>query len=115
MIFISKYLVPKPYLGITIWPFVFLRTAVLKEHTVLINHEGIHLKQQLELLIVPFFVWYFVEFLFWFYQYKSWQLAYRNSSFEKEAYANETNFQYLNTRPFWGFLNKIQTKTEADA
>ena len=64
MVFISKYLVPKGYSGITLYPFVFLKTKTMKHDTVLLNHEKIHLKQQLELLILPFYLWYVLEFVF---------------------------------------------------
>ena len=99
MIVISKYIVPKGYLGITIFPFMFLNTKALKENRVLINHEKIHLRQQLELLIIPFFIIYVFEFLVRLIQYRNWHLAYRNISFEREAYKNETNLDYLKTRP----------------
>ena len=56
MILISKYLVPRGYVGITLFPFVILKKRHLKENNVLLNHENIHLKQQIELLVVPFFV-----------------------------------------------------------
>jgi hypothetical protein len=29
---------------------------------VFVNHEKIHLRQQLELLVLPFYVWYIIEF-----------------------------------------------------
>ena len=63
MILISKYVVPKGYTGITIFPFIFLKYQALKGNKVLINHEKIHLRQQLELLIIPFFLVYGIEFL----------------------------------------------------
>ena len=107
MIFVSKYLVPKGYLGFACFPFVFLKWRKLKEDTVLINHEKIHLKQQLELLIIPFYVVYAIEFLIRLLQYKQWHLAYRNISFEREAYANELHLGYLKQRPFWNFLKYI--------
>ncbi|WP_147678429.1 hypothetical protein [Algibacter pacificus] len=107
MIFISKYLVPKGYAGITIFPFVFLKKRTLKADKVLLNHERIHLKQQLELLIVPFYIWYVLEFLYGLMRYKKWHLAYRNISFEKEAYLNEKDLQYLNQRLFWSFLKYL--------
>jgi len=107
MIFISKYLVPKGYAGITIFPFVFLKSSTLKANKVLLNHENIHLKQQLELLILPFYIWYAVEFLYRLMLCKNWHLAYRSISFEKEAYSNETNLQYLKGRPFWRFLKYL--------
>lgn len=107
MIFISKYLVPKGYTGITIFPFVFLKTKQLRGNQVLINHEKIHLKQQLELLIVPFYVFYVFEFLIRLLQYKKWQLAYKNISFEREAYGNQNNLEYLKNRKIWSFLKYL--------
>lgn len=104
MIFFSKYLVPKGYTGITIFPFVFLKYKNLKDDVVLINHESIHLRQQLELLILPFYVIYFLEFLMRLIQYRNWYKAYRNISFEREAYYNEANLDYLKNRKVWSFL-----------
>ncbi len=98
-------MVPKGYLGLTIFPFMFLKFQGLKENKVLINHEKIHLRQQLELLIVPFFILYIVEFSIRLIKYKNWQLAYRNISFEREAYKNEKNLDYLNSRPLFAFVN----------
>lgn len=107
MILISKYLVPKGYTGLTIYPFVFLKYHRLKTDIVLINHERIHLQQQLELLVVPFYLLYLVEFLIRLVQYRGWKKAYRNISFERECYLNESNFDYLKTRKRWTFLKYI--------
>lgn len=107
MIFISKFLVPKGYSGLTIFPFVFLKYNHLKLNKSLLNHERIHLKQQIELLIIPFYLFYFFEFLIRLFQYKNWHKAYRNISFEREAYQNESNLYYLKQRPFWAFLNYL--------
>lgn len=104
MILISKFLIPKGYAGLTIYPFVFLKYASSKDDKVLINHEKIHLKQQLELLIIPFYIIYFFEFLLRLVYYRNWYLAYINISFEREAYANENNLQYLKSRNSWYFL-----------
>lgn len=109
MIIVSKYLVPKGYSGLTLFPFVFLKHKALFDDTILINHERIHLKQQIELLIIPFYIMYCIEFLVRFAKYKKWSLAYKNISFEREAYANESNFQYLKQRPFCNFLNYLCT------
>jgi hypothetical protein len=40
-------------------------------------------------------------------KYKSPQLAYRNISFEREAYDNEHNLDYLGKRKFWHFIKYI--------
>lgn len=108
MVFISKYFIPKGYNGLTIYPFIFLKNVELKEDSILINHEKIHLRQQLELLIGPFYLFYFLEFLIRLIQYKSWHKAYRNISFEREAYNNEFDFHYLDKRPFWSFLKYLR-------
>jgi hypothetical protein len=108
MIFISKYLVPKGYMGMTIFPFMFLKFDRLKTDGVLINHEKIHLRQQLELLVLPFYILYVIEFLVRLIVYKRWHLAYRNISFEREAYGNESHIEYLVNRPFWSFLKYLR-------
>ena len=109
-VIVAKYLIPKGYRGLTVFPFVFIKYAFDSGNKVLVNHEKIHIRQQLELLILPFFVWYFVEYAVRLLQYKNANLAYRNISFEREAYANEINLNYLETRTYFRFLNYLQIK-----
>lgn len=109
MILVSKYLVPKGYQGFAFFPFVFLKDKKLKRDKVLINHEKIHLRQQLELLVVFFYVFYVMEFIVRYGQYKTWDLAYRNISFERETYRNECNADYLKQRALWQFLKYIRS------
>lgn len=71
---------------------------------VLINHERIHLRQQLELMIIPFYIWYCIEFLYYLFIFKNKQTAYHSISFEKEAYRHEADLNYLKNRPFYNFL-----------
>lgn len=107
---VAKYLIPKGYRGLAVFPFVLVKYKFDKENKVFINHERIHLTQQLELLIIPFFIWYFGEFLFRLTQYRTIDLAYRNISFEREAYANEGNYDYLNTRVFFSFIRYLKNR-----
>lgn len=107
MILISKYFIPKGYAGIALYPFVILKESEFKSNRSLINHEYIHIKQQQELLVVLFYFFYYIEFLIRLFQYKNWNLAYRNTSFEREAYQNEKDLNFLKTRPFWNFLNYL--------
>lgn len=102
---VSKYLIPKGFRGLTVFPFVILRNRKDVGEAVLINHEKIHIRQQLELLILPFFVWYVLEYGIRLLQYRDRHLAYRNISFEREAYGNEKDLGYLKRRSFWRFLN----------
>jgi hypothetical protein len=96
--------VPRGYIGITIFSFMFLKYKALKGNRVLVNHEKIHLRQQLELLIILFFIIYGVEFLIRLIQYRNWKLAYRNISFEREAYKNELHLDFLKSRRIWSFI-----------
>ncbi len=89
--------------GIALFPFIFIRKPEDKENNVLINHEKIHLRQQLEMLIIFFYIFYVIEYYYWFFKLKDGYLAYRRISFEKEAYANENNLNYLRKRKFWSF------------
>jgi hypothetical protein len=102
-------LIPKGYVGITMYPFVLLKTSALRNNEVLLNHENIHLRQQLELLIIPFYIIYVVEFFVRFVQYRNWQLAYKNISFEREAYKHENDLGYVNSRKFWQFLKYLRS------
>ena len=61
----------------------------------LINHERIHSAQQREMLFIFFYLAYFME---WIVRLPMRGNAYRNISFEREAYANQRNLDYLHTR-----------------
>ena len=100
-------MVPKGFVGITLYPFIFLKRKDLKHDAELINHEKIHLKQQQELLIVFFFLFYLIEWTVKFLKYRNKFLAYKNLSFEREAYRNQDNLYYLEKRKIWAFLNYI--------
>jgi hypothetical protein len=104
ILLVFKYLIPKGFRGLTFYPFVFLADKDDKLNEVFINHEKIHIRQQLELLIVPFYLWYFIEYLIRLLQFRNRKKAYYSISFEKEAYANEKDLEYLKSRSFWRFL-----------
>jgi len=104
---VSKYLLPKGFAGLTVFPFVFLREKKHAEDAVMVNHERIHIRQQAELLVVFFFVWYFLEFGFRMIQFGNKAKAYRNICFEREAYRNEKDLGYLERRSFWCFLRYL--------
>lgn len=93
--------------AITIFPFIFLENKELKKDKVLLNHEMIHIRQQLEMLVIPFYIWYVIEFFIRLLKTKSRDLAYMNISFEKEAYANEAQLDYIVQKKFWSFIKYI--------
>ena len=102
-----KYFTPKKTGGFTFFPFIFLASSHLKKDAVFINHEKIHLRQQAEMLLIIFILWYYTEFLVRLIQNGNWYKAYLNISFEREAYACENDLNYLKTRRFWAFLKYL--------
>ena len=89
--------------AITIAPFgIFKRDKTMKYNT--LNHELIHWKQQTELLIIPFYILYAIE---WSIKIFSGPAYYR-ISFEKEAYLNEQNGKYLNTRKPFAWIKYLK-------
>ncbi|MVO09282.1 hypothetical protein GOQ30_08945 [Flavobacterium sp. TP390] len=107
ILLVVRFFTNKRYKGITIYPFVIVTQEEDGKNAVLLNHERIHIKQQLEMLVLPFFVWYGLEFLVRYFMYRSWKKAYRNISFEKESYANEEDLDYLKKRPFWNWIKYL--------
>lgn len=91
--------------GMALFPFILVRHR--HPGPTLLNHERIHLRQQAELGVVPFYVWYVFEYIIRRCQYGSHYAAYRNISFEREAFANDSNLNYLQTRRLWAFWNYL--------
>ena len=86
-----------------VFPFIFIKD--LKPGSRLLNHECIHLRQQLEMGFFLFYLWYGLEYLVRLFIYQNHYLAYRNISFEREAYCHESSLAYLRHRRFWAFWN----------
>ncbi|MCB9032952.1 MAG: hypothetical protein H6553_03865 [Chitinophagales bacterium] len=102
-----KWFTPKNIAGITIFPFIFIKSKGLANDQVFVNHERIHIHQQLELFILFFYLWYSIEYFIRLIQYRNANLAYKNISFEREAYANEKNQQYILDRKIWAFIKYL--------
>ena len=98
IVVVNKRLLGKNINGMTIAPFIILRDESLKSNKRLMNHERIHIKQQVEMLWLPFFIWYGIEYLF---------KGYRNISFEREAYDNDDNLNYISNRRCYSWFKRI--------
>lgn len=101
--------------AMALWPFIIFADLESSRNSVIINHEKIHHRQQLELLIVPYYLWYFVEY--WVSMFKNGfqhQKSYLSISFEKEAFAMEKDLKYLQHRKWlasWPFfLEKLRKR-----
>jgi len=92
---------------VAIWPFIITRRKPADIDQRLINHERIHLRQQMEMLIVPFYLWYGAEFLIRRFRKNAYQ-AYLDIGFEREARAFELRDNYLKTRRPWAWVKFIR-------
>ena len=113
----NKYIPFPGYKAINLFGILFARSNA-KIDEVTINHEAIHSRQFVELMVLfavatvfirwwlpvfapfAFYVWYIVE---WLIRLPKGN-AYRNISFEREAYANEVDASYLKGRKMFNFL-----------
>jgi len=90
--------------GITLFPFILLRDRTLKLDKRIMNHERIHIRQQVESLVLPFYAIYLIEFGIGIIKYRNRMKAYMNISFEREAYKNDSDLDYLKKRRFWTWV-----------
>ncbi len=93
-----------PASGMALFPFIVLRKKQLKQDKYIMNHERIHLRQQLELLIIPFYIVYLAHYLFNLIRYRNHKKAYYQIVFEREAYAMDQDMNYLQHRRFWNWI-----------
>lgn len=91
--------------AMAIFPMILLQNKAQKQDKVLINHEKIHLQQQLELLIFPFYFLYLLNYLINLVKYKNHYKAYLNIVFEKEAYHFDKQLDYLTKRKWYNWIN----------
>ena len=102
--------------GITLWPWIILREDYKrplkyyykKNKERVIRHESIHIKQQVELLVIPFYILYLLNFILNIVTFNG--NPYKNICFEKEAYENEMDLDYLKKRKFWAWRYYIFKK-----
>ena len=71
-----------------------------------INHESIHTQQIKELLYLGFYLLYGIEFLYKLIKIRQAHAAYKNISFEVEAYKHEDDMNYLKTRKPYAMWHK---------
>ena len=107
-IIINNILPPKGFKCINLFGILFCRRALNK---IDVNHETIHTKQMQELLYIFFYLWYVIEYLIRLIIYRNTKLAYRNISFEREAYQNQNDLDYLSNRKHYSWFNYLINET----
>lgn len=76
------------------------------------NHETIHYKQQLEMLFVFQWIMYGLFHLWGLIKYRNGQEAYYENPFEREAYDNDQDLDYLKERKHYSWVKYIWKRAE---
>lgn len=76
-----------------------------------VNHELIHTEQMKELLYIGFYLWYGIEYLIIRLFHRTQNGAYRDVSFEEEAYVNEKDLSYLDKRKHYAWFKYLKVKS----
>ena len=80
--------------GTVFYPYVLISTSrVEAKKKRILHHEWIHIQQIRREGFLNFYCKYISEWLFNFIKYGNMSKAYKNISYEKEAYANEKTFK----------------------
>ena len=95
---------PGRAIGMALFPFILVKKGH-ENDMVTINHEKIHLRQQLEMLILPFYILYLLEWLFKFCCMPF--VDSRAISFEGEAFEHETDLDYLKRRKAFAWIKYL--------
>ena len=122
---IRNNIIPFPgFKAINLFGVLFVKNNA-KIDDVTTNHEAIHSRQFVELMVLfaatsvfvrwwlplfaPlfFYVWYAVEWLIHLIRFRSTYIAYRRISFEREAYTHQADMGYTNGRYWFNFLKYI--------
>jgi len=93
-------------IGISLYPFGIYTND---KSPIIINHEKIHWKQQIEMLIFPFYIWYFIELLIRRINKNNYE-SYMSLLFERESYNNENDLDYLKTRKHFAWIKYLKNK-----
>lgn len=99
----SGFLPVKGFRAINLFGIVFVRKEYPALDKRILNHESIHTRQMLELLVFGFYIWYVIEWFINLFRYKNRDLAYRNIGFEREAYDNDADLHYVKQRKRYAF------------
>lgn len=104
MKFLVVHISRLPAAGMALFPFILVKRISYKEDKVLINHEKIHLAQQLELLLIFFYILYVLHYFINLLRYRDRKKAYMNIVFEREAFRMDNDLLYLKRRQLFAWV-----------
>ena len=77
------------------------------------NHEGTHFEQEKEMLFIFFYLWYVIEWMVRLVIKLNAMEAYHAISFEREAFDNDRNNDYLKERKRYSWLKYFKKKEQS--
>ena len=101
----SRNFPPKNFSAINLFGLIIVRKDYGELSDAEKNHESIHTRQMLEMFIILFYLLYVIEWLIRVVEYKNRYEAYKNISYEREAYSNMYNREYLRKRKPYSFIH----------
>ena len=107
IIIYSNRLPVKGFRAINLFGIVFARKEYAELDKRVQNHESIHTRQMLEMVVIGFYLWYVLEWIIKWIRYKDRYAAYRNISFEREAFANDAHQHCLKSRKWYAFATYL--------
>lgn len=87
--------------AITLFPFVISREP-MDEDT--LRHETIHIHQQIETLVIGFYLLYALFYIIGYIKYRDPDEAYYRIPFEQEAYTHSYNKDYIKERKAFSWI-----------
>jgi len=104
----SNHFPPKGFAAINIFGIIIGRKEYGKLSKYELNHEKIHSRQITEMFWVFFYLFYISEWMIRLLQFRNPIMAYYNISFEREAYLNDKNLDYLKNRKSYSSLRYLR-------
>lgn len=108
----NRWIPFKGFSAVNILGVIFVRKDLPTEYLsnldwleTIVRHERIHTRQMVELLVIPFYLLYIIEWLVRLAIYRDADRAYRTITFEQEAYAHQDDPEYRLRRKPYAFLH----------
>jgi len=106
---LTGFILPGKFPAMCVWPFLWIRPAAnLPDMKLIIRHERIHARQQIEMAWIFFFIWYLGEFLIRLALLRDRMKAYKQLSHEREAYENDNDPGYLKNRRLFAWIRYLK-------
>ena len=102
----NRYIPFRHFMAINLFGVIFVKKG-FKLNEVDYRHEYIHTLQMREMLFIFFYLWYITE---WMVRLLMIGNAYRQISFEREAYSQMHNPTYLQSRKHYAWMKYLKRR-----